>query len=183
MKRAPSFEETYKMQSEADEIGREFWFNDVVFSYQWWLLVAVTIIPFIIWWKIVDRKRLFEISTYGLLILVFSGLLDAIGVELDAWEYKYDLLPLLDVFIVYDISVLPVTYMIIYQYFPNWRSFVIACGVVALVFSFVSEPLLIWLDIFQLVKWKHIYSVPGFFFLPIFLRWVMGRFMNKSQSP
>lgn len=182
MKRIPTFEETYSLQSAADEAGRDFWFNNVVFTYQWWLLVAITIIPFVIWWKIVERRRFFEIATYGLLVALLSGLLDAIGVETDAWEYKYDLLPLLDVFIAYDITVLPVCYMIIYQYFSTWRSFAIAHIIVAFVFAFIAEPLLIWLDIYQLIKWKHIYSVPGYFSLAIFLRWVMGKLIKKNTS-
>lgn len=182
MKRIPSFEETHSLQSAADAAGREFWFNNVVFTYQWWLLVAITIIPFIIWWKIVDRKRFFEIMTYGLLVSLLSGLLDAIGVETDGWEYKYDLIPLLDVFIAYDITVLPVSFMIIYQYFSKWQSFAIAHIILAFIFAFVAEPLLIWLDIYQLIKWQHIYSVPGYFFLAIFLRWIMEKLIKKNQS-
>jgi len=182
MKRIPMFEEMYDLQSAADATGREFWFNNVVFSYQWWLLVAVAIIPYIVWWKIVDRRRLFEITTYGLLVALLSGLLDAIGVETDAWDYKYDLIPLLDVFIAYDIAVLPVSYMVIYQYFTKWQPFIIAHIILAFVFAFGAEPLLMWLDIYQMIQWKHIYSVPGYFFLAIFLRWVMGRLMKKNQS-
>jgi hypothetical protein len=46
----PSFQETHMIQSETDKLGRDYRFNDIVFSYQWWLLVALTIIPNIIWW-------------------------------------------------------------------------------------------------------------------------------------
>lgn len=182
MKRVPAFEEVYNIQSAADQAGRDFWFDSVVFTYQWWLLVALIIIPFVLWWKIVDRKRLFEITTYGLFVALLAGLLDAIGVELDAWDYKYDLIPLLDVFIVYDVSILPISYMLLYQYFQTWRSFLIAHIVLSFAFAFIAEPLLVWLDIYQLMEWKHIYSVPGYFFIAISLRWLMGRLLKKSQS-
>ncbi|MBP2643517.1 MAG: hypothetical protein H6Q67_1404 [Firmicutes bacterium] len=69
---------------------------------------------------------------------LLTGLLDAIGVEMDAWEYKYDLVPLLDVFIAYDISVLPVSYMLIYQHFRTWRSFAIAHVILVLVIAICS---------------------------------------------
>lgn len=182
MKRIPTFEETYTLQSAADAAGREFWFHNVVFTYQWWLLVAVSIIPILVWWRLVDRRRLFEIMTYGLLVALISGLLDAIGVETDAWEYKYDLLPLLDVFIAYDISVLPVCYMLIYQYFPQWQSFAIAQLAISCIFAFISEPILVYLDIYKLIDWKHIYSVPGYFFLAIFLKWLMEKLITKNRS-
>lgn len=182
MKKFATFEETYTLQSVADAAGREFWLHNVVFTYQWWLLVAVTVIPIIAWWKFVDRRRFFEITTYGLLVSLVAGLLDAIGVETDAWEYKYDLVPLLDVFIAYDISILPVSYMAIYQYCRTWTSFALAHGVLSLVFALVSEPLLVYLDIYQLIKWKHIYSVPGYFLLAICIRWVMSKLIKKSRS-
>ncbi|HWR56490.1 MAG TPA: CBO0543 family protein [Negativicutes bacterium] len=180
MKRVPSFEEVYKIQSAADEAGRDFWVKSTVFSHQWWILVALLVIPYVAWWKIVDRKRFFEITTYGLLVVLLTGLLDAIGVETDAWDYKYDLIPLLDVFIVYDVAVLPVSYMLVYQYFRDWWSFAIAHIVVSFLFAFVAEPLLVWLDIYQPISWKHIYSVPGYFFIAVFLRGVMALLTKKN---
>jgi hypothetical protein len=182
MKRVPIFEEMQGVQSAADKADRAFWFNSVVFSYQWWILVGLTMIPYIVWWKVVDRKRFFEIATYGLLIMMLSGLLDAIGVETDAWDYKYDLVPLLDVFIVYDISVLPVSYMLIYQYFYTWQSFAIAHAVLAVVFAFLSEPLLTWLDIYQPIAWNHTYSAVGYFCLAMLVRWIMGKLLHKIQA-
>lgn len=182
MNRVPSYEEVQQIQSAADVAGRQNWFGAIVFTYQWWILVGLTIIPYITWWKFVDRKRFFEILTYGLLVCLVAGLLDAIGVETDAWDYKYDLVPLLDVFIVYDVSVLPVTYMAVYQYCQTWRSFAIASMIVAFVFSFIFEPLLIWLDIYHPASWKHIYSFPGYFMLTVLLRWVMDLLKRKSLA-
>jgi hypothetical protein len=167
MKRIATFEEVYRLQS--------------VLTYPWWILVALTVVPLVVWWRFVDKKRLFEIMTYGLLVSFVAGLLDAIGVETDAWEYKYDLVPLLDVFIAYDISVLPVSYMLVYQRYKNWRSFIMAHVVLAFVFAFVAEPLLVWLDIYQLIGWKHIYSVPGYIAIAICLRGVMAMLLKSRE--
>jgi len=182
MEQFPSYERVQHIQSLADIAGRDNWIYAVVFTYQWWLLVALMIIPYIVWWKIVDRKNFFEITTYGLLVALFTGLLDAIGVELDIWDYKYDLVPLLDVLIVYDVSILPITYMLVYQYFRTWRSFAMVHVIVAFVFAFVFEPILMWLDIYHPSKWTHSYSFVGFFLVAIFLRWLMNRLIKKSKS-
>jgi len=182
MKRIPTYEEVQRIQSAADEMGRDNWLHKVVFTYQWWILIALTVLPIILWWRLVDRKRLFEIMTYGLLVALVTGFLDAIGVETDAWDYEYDLVPLLDVLIVYDISALPVTYMLIYQYFHAWRAFAIAHIIVSFVFAFVFEPILMWLDIYHPLKWEHIYSFWGYFILAIFLRWIMGWLVNKRNT-
>jgi len=182
MKRVPSYEEVQQIQSAADVAGRENWLGAIVFTYQWWILVGLAIVPIVIWWRFVDRKRFFEILTYGLMAALVAGVLDAIGVETDAWDYKYDLVPLLDVLIVYDISVLPVTYMAVYQYCHTWRSFAIASIIVAFVFAFIFEPLLIWLDIYHPASWKHIYSFTGYFVLAVLLRWIMGHLLQKSRA-
>ena len=176
------FEEIVRLQSEADQNLRIYWANETVFTLKWWLLVALSMLPPIIWWKLVDRKRLFEIMTYGLLVAVISGLFDAIGVEGDLWEYKYQIIPLLDVFLVYDISVMPITYMLMYQYFKSWKSFIIAHLVLAFVFAFVAEPFLVWLDVYQMYNWKHIYSFPIYFLMAIVLKWVMIILNNKLKE-
>jgi hypothetical protein len=182
MKKILSYEEVQQLQSAADAAGRANWLHMIVYTYQWWLLVALAIIPYIVWWKIVDRKRFFEIFTYGLLVALLTGLLDAIGVETDAWDYKYDLVPLLDVFIVYDVSILPVTYMMVYQHCQTWRPFIIAHIFVSLAFAFIFEPLLMWLDIYYPAAWKHTYSCVGYFAIAMSLRWVMGVLLRKVQD-
>lgn len=50
-----------------------------------------------------------------------------------------------------------------------------------LYFAFVAEPLLVWLDIYQPIGWRHIYSVPGYFFIAILLRWLMT-LLTKEES-
>lgn len=141
----------------------------------------MVIIPYLLWWKAVDKSRFFEIFVYGLLIVLITGLLDAIGVENDAWDYEYDLVPLLDVFIVYDISILPVTFMLAYQYFKTWRSFIVAHILIAAVFAYVFEPLLIWLDIYHPAGWKHTYSFIGYVLIALCMRWFMLILLRKVK--
>lgn len=56
MKRTPGFEEVYNIQSAADQAGRDFWVKSTVFTHQWWILVALMIIPYLVWWKILIVK-------------------------------------------------------------------------------------------------------------------------------
>ncbi|OPX90081.1 MAG: hypothetical protein A4E53_01296 [Pelotomaculum sp. PtaB.Bin104] len=177
---APSFIKESELQKEADIALRENWMNDIVFTWHWWLLVALFIIPWLVWWKVVDRKKIFEILTYGFMVMIMSSLFDAIGVENDLWEYHYQFIPLLDVFIVYDVSVIPVTYMLIYQYFSTWKSFTIASIVVSGMFSFVSEPILVWLNYHDLFKWEYFYSFPIFIVIAITLKYLIIKIKKVS---
>nr|WP_315989795.1 CBO0543 family protein [Desulforamulus aquiferis] len=108
---------------------------------------------------------------------------DAIGVEFDLWDYKYQLVPLFDIFITYDMSIMPVIYMAIYQKFDKWKSFIIANTIVAAIFAFISEPLLVWLDFYLLLKWKYIYSFPIYIAIAIVLKWVMVCLKKYSLKP
>jgi len=171
---APSFIKEAELQKEADIALRESWINDIVFTWHWWLLVALAIIPWLVWWKFVDRKRIFEILTYGFMVMIVSSLFDAIGVEFDLWEYHYQFIPLLDVFIVYDVSVIPVTYMLIYQYFHTWKSFIISNIAASIIFSFVSELILVWLNYHDLLEWKYFYSFPIFLAIAIVFKYLLN---------
>lgn len=92
MDQSPSFEEIIDLQSQADEALRTFWL-DVVFIYSWWMLAGLAVFPWLVWWMLADRHRMFEILTYGFLVMFVSFLFDAIGVEADLWEYKYQPVP------------------------------------------------------------------------------------------
>ncbi len=162
-----------ELQSQADALLREYWLKENFLTWEWWLLVALTIVPWIIWWRFVDRKRIFEILTYGFLVMVVSVFFDAIGVEFDLWDYQYRLIPLFDVMIVYCISVMPVIYMLIYQYYNSWKSFIAANIIVSAVFAFISEPLLVKMGIYIMFKWQHYYSFPIYLSIAIFLRYLI----------
>ncbi|RYD03459.1 hypothetical protein N752_19970 [Desulforamulus aquiferis] len=103
--------------------------------------------------------------------------------EFDLWDYKYQLVPLFDIFITYDMSIMPVIYMAIYQKFDKWKSFIIANTIVAAIFAFISEPLLVWLDFYLLLKWKYIYSFPIYIAIAIVLKWVMVCLKKYSLKP
>lgn len=174
-----SFLYTFKVQSEADAALREYWVNNTVFTPMWFIMAALLIAPWIIWRAAADRERFFELLTYGLLVMVTSLLLNSIGVEADLWEYQVRLVPLLDVFIVYDFSVMPVTYMLAYQYFKTWKSFLAAHAVISAVFAFIAEPLLVWMDVYMMIKWKHIYSFAGYFIIAVLLRLFVMRLARR----
>jgi hypothetical protein len=54
------------------------WLEQDLFTLRWWLLFAVLVIPWTIWWKFVDRACILQITLLGMLILIFASYLDAI---------------------------------------------------------------------------------------------------------
>jgi hypothetical protein len=162
-------------QHQLSQIRISDWINREVFSFQWWLLVAVLIIPWIIWWKCVDRKRLLEITLFGAIISIISFCLDSTLTELTLWGYQYKIFPVWPILMSVDFSMIPVSFMFVYQYFRETKKFIIAMAVVAAVFAFIAEPLLVWIGIYRLYKWEYFYSFPVYIVMGIFVRWLVLR--------
>ena len=110
------FQEIQKQYEYLRQLWSDYWIQDVVFAYQWWIMVGILIIPFLLWWRLVDKTRIIEISMVGLLISGIAFILDQIGTSLGYWTYPYTLTPLeRDLWAVADFSILPFFYMMIYQ--------------------------------------------------------------------
>lgn len=178
----PSFEVLENTQKELVGIRYDYWLNHTLFSFQWWLLLVIFIVPWIIWWKFVDKKRLMEILLQGITVAHLVFVLDAIGKESGLWGYEHNLEPLFNRFLPVDASALPVFYMLIYQYFPKWRLFIIVHVLFAGIFAFIFEPLAVWLDIYQPHHWKFIYSFPIYIFIPIFMKMFMEKIKGKERN-
>ena len=115
-------------------------------------------VPWVIWWNVVDRKRITEIFAFGLLTSLVSSLMNGNGLNLLLWSYPYHLLPFSPRAYSFSLSVLPVAFMIIYQYWTRVRSFALAIGVFLAAVAFIVQPLLSWANIYKLIDWNYLYS-------------------------
>lgn len=173
-----------QMQSIFTDIKMEQWLNDTVFTWQWCLLVALSIAPWIFWWCVVDKKRFTEIVLLGMFVLMSSSWMDDLGTDLILWYYPYKLLPVYPQLVPINYAVLPVTYMLIYQYFPLWRSYITAITIMAALFSFVAEPSLGYLGMYKMLKWHYYYSFPIYILMGITHRWLVETVLaiNKQNK-
>ncbi|WP_217593762.1 CBO0543 family protein [Cohnella sp. GbtcB17] len=141
-------------------LGHKYWLHYDLFAPQWWLLLAAFIIPWIVWWRLVDKARLPNILLFGVTISFLIFLLDHIGFELNLWIYPHKLFRFIPELSSIDLVMLPVLHMLVYQYFPKWRSFLIAETIMGAVFAFILEPISVWIDLYEMLNWHHVYSFP-----------------------
>lgn len=172
-----SYQEVIEARRELQRLSLEHWLQDDLHKWTWWLNVVLTILPWIIWWKLVDRKRVFEILAYGLLLAMTSTLMDECGTQAVLWGYPDVMFPFIPRLFPVDYVLIPVIYMLVYQYFSGWKSFIIASIIVAAVFAFIAEPAMECLGLYQQYTWKHIYSFPIYFVLAVFWKWVVDKMM------
>jgi hypothetical protein len=113
--------------------------------------------------------------------MLLVGLLDDIGVNSHLWSYPYKLVQVLPRLVPIDFGILIVAHMTVYQYFKKWKSFIIVNIVMATIFTFILEPLSVWLNIYKLESWKYIYSLPIYVAKAVFIKWLVQVINRKSK--
>ncbi|UCZ52372.1 hypothetical protein LGQ02_16205 [Bacillus shivajii] len=158
-----------------------YWVEETLFTFNWWLLLTTAIGIFIVWFILLNKKIIIEIIAFGLLISTFAFILDLIGITMVLWSYPDRILPLLQPTLEIHKLHMPIIYMLIYQYFRSWIPFIIVITITSFVFSFVLEPLLEWLNIYEAYHWHHIYSFPIYIALAIIFKWTIEKLKNVEK--
>lgn len=173
----------YAVVQEARErlyhISTEHWLHYDLFSLKWWVLLFLAIAPWFLWWKLVDKTRLPKILIYGLLFACFSVTFDIFGTTSLLYSYPIKLFPFTPPLLPYDFTVLPVTYMLVYQYVPG-KNFWYVCLALAGFLAFIMEPLLVLTRFYELISWKYIYSFPIYLSMSLLFRWLTENITAKS---
>lgn len=119
-------------------------------DWQFWVVLAMLVVPLIVLVIFIDRKRIFLIGFYGYSIHLITAVLDVYGVSKGLWIYPYKLLPGLPANISLDSSFVPVAYMLFYQYILNkGKNYYVWIVPLCLIFSFLIKPLLLGLGLFR----------------------------------
>jgi hypothetical protein len=168
-----SVNDLYEAQNKLSEVNYYYWVDHALFTFNWWFLLVLFIVPWFIWWNVVDKKRIFEVLTVGLLVMTLCSILDAIGIILGAWIYEVKVIHIVPQLISMDYTVLPISYMLFYQWFPKWKPYIIGHIVLAVLGSFIVEPLFVQMKIYRLQEWHHIYSLPIYIAIGIVVKWTV----------
>ncbi|PAB59567.1 CBO0543 family protein [Anaeromicrobium sediminis] len=177
----PSWEHIVELRIKLRDANLSYWFHHDLFSFGWWIIVFLTIAPWIIWWKLVNKSRLTEILLYGSFISILTTVLDVLGATFVLWGYPTMLEPGVPPMVPANLSVFPVGYMLLYQYFPKWIKFLIAATGMSFIFSFIGEPVLAWLNIYENNNWKSIYSFPIYIIIALFFKYIIERIISRQR--
>lgn len=178
----PSFQEVQNVREKFKNISYQHWVNDDLFTWKWWFLLFLSIFPWIVWWKIVDKRRLPEILMFGLIMATFAFLLDNIGTDLMWWEYPDKLLQMIPPLLPADLTLVPCIVMLIYQWTKTWKSFLLVNFIVSLWSVYLGETFFIWLDLYKLLEWKLIYSVLFYNIGGTIARWLVLKTFSISKK-
>jgi hypothetical protein len=137
----------------------DIWSEHVVFSGIWWFGVVLSVLPWLIWLKYRKKDSSNRILFAGYFVMVISLCLDVIGDQLGLWHYRFVVIPFLPTYIPFDITLMPLSVMLLIQIKPKLNPLFKAV-VFALLSCYVGEPFFHWLGVYVLDAWRYSYSVP-----------------------
>ncbi len=157
-----SYEQILQAQRTLTDLSIQNWLHYSLHRWTWWFLLFWSTFPLLIWWKYTDPRRYLEISFFGLMASLISGIVDSMGVQLLMWTYPNSLIPGLPNYFPIDYVTIPVVFMLIYQKYPGWKAFILASTLLACFLSLIGDPVLVWLNVYQPLSWQYYYSIPTF---------------------
>ena len=177
------------MSSEGQKALNDYWKDFSLYtSLEYWMMVAFLIVPLIYLFFKIDKNKLFLIGFYGYSVHMLFGYLDLFGRNRGLWNYPFPVFPQIPGFSI-DSSLVPVTFMLVYQYTLNRnKNFYIYTIVTALIFSFLFKPLLVALGLFKMygtINYLHLFIVYLFvlltakFITNVFL-WMQRKYSKSS---
>jgi hypothetical protein len=136
-------------------------------NWQFWVLLLCMLVPLIVLLIRLDRKRTFEILFFGYTVHMLWTYTDLILIRKGFIDHDYFLLPFLPQGLGITSSLLPVAFMLVYQFCINHDKnfFVFATGLSALV-AFVFTPIERAAGLVSLVKGL---TIVHFLFIDLFI--------------
>jgi hypothetical protein len=141
------------------EVKIDLWRDHVLFSGLWWMGVVLSIVPWIIWFIIRKRQSTDLLMYVGFYVMSISIMLDIIGDQIGLWHYRYHVIPVLPTYFPWDMTLMPITIMVMLQIHPKKNPWIKAIFF-AILSSYVAEPFFTWLTVYNPVRWRFTYSVP-----------------------
>lgn len=174
------YAEILKVQKQYHELQYAHWLQYQFLTNQWWMLVGALIIPWIIWWRVVDKTKTGIILAYGIYMMFVVTAMDAIGHALQLWIYPVQLLPVIPDSIGIDWGFLTVLHMLIFQYFPQWKSFLLAETITAALLAFIGEPFAEWIGVYYALHWYHHWSFPIYIAKAVIGKWLIEKIVYSK---
>ena len=169
----PSYKDIQKAREHLTEVSYNHWVHHDLWSFNWWILLIATFLPWVVWFRLVNRDRIFEVFSYAMGFGVTASILDVFGVDYEWWGYPDKLVAMMPPLFPADIAVLPVLYSLVYQYSSTWKKYMLYSGLVSALISYIIEPICKKMGIYENQHFTHTMSFIGFTILSLIIKWIM----------
>lgn len=156
------YEKINSLTKETSDLRIEYWHTYSDFSsFQFWtILICMFLTPLVVLYFTIDRKRMFLLGFYGMNINLWFGLVDTWGNKQSLWGYPYEIFPYIPGSLSLDTALVPVLFMLVYQWTLNHnKNFYLYTVGLSLFLSFIFKPILVMHHLFMLHKWVSYYHL------------------------
>ena len=130
-----------------------------------WVIVLMLVVPLVLIYFQIDRTKVFQIGFYGFNIHTWFTYSDAIAMRTGHVYYPFQAIPIMPVNFALDASLVPVTFMLVYQWCINNNKNVFLYGVItSAFFSFFFKPVM--------AAWELIKLANGMNYFYLFLNYL-----------
>ncbi|MEH7745732.1 hypothetical protein V7659_11935 [Neobacillus drentensis] len=149
--RIVQFDKAVKLRKESTDAFLDYWRDHALYaSLEYWIMVAILLVPLIFLVFKIDKSKMFLIGFYGYSIHVLAAYIDLFAINSGKWNYPFPLLPFLPSVSI-DTSIVPVTFMLVYQWTLNYKkNFYVYSTITAGFFALIFKPVLVGLGLFRM---------------------------------
>ena len=152
-------------------------------DWHFWAIVLMLFIPLIFVYFFIDKEKVFQIGFYGFNIHTWFTYSDAIAMRTAHVTYPYQAIPVLPVNFALDASLVPVSFMLLYQWCINHNKSTFLYGVLlSAFFSFLFKPLLVSLNLLQFSKGMNYFYLFLNYLLILLLAILITKVFNYIKS-
>lgn len=161
--RVEQFDKIVKTIGDGYKALIEYWREWSLYTtFEFWFMVLLFIAPLVFVLIKIDKNKIFLIGFYGYSIHMTLGYLDMVGRNLGFWNFPFPLIPALPG-LALDSSIVPVTFMMVYQWTLNRnKNYYLYSFLTAAFFAFIFKPLMEAIGILKLygkVNYFHLLIV------------------------
>lgn len=133
----------HKTQDQLNHLFYDYWKQYSDFgNWQFWAVLALAVLPLVLLCFTVDRKRIFELFFFGYTVHILWTYIDIALGRSNHLTHAYFLIPILPNASNITASVLPVGFLLLYQYCTKHsKNFYIYTIIVSALFAFGLAPL------------------------------------------
>jgi len=154
----------------------DVWIKTIVFTWRWWLLIALTIVSLAVWIKWRKKESTARLLYGGFIILLLTYYMDTIGVALGLWSYPTECFPIIPPYFSWDFCIIPVMAMFTLQYKPRANPIIKAIGL-GIFGAYIIQPIAVWVGWYHFRHWKHTYS-----FILVVIFYLLGFYFFNGRK-
>lgn len=159
------------------------WVSNQLFSFNFFLIIIVNAIFYIIWFKLLDKSRISHLLLIGSSSAVFYLIGDMIVFGfLGLAEFKVSLTPLEPPVLILSVTIAPLIIMLVQQYKPSWGGYLLWTSIGMAFLAFVILPIYSVVGIFQLHNWNYFYQFLYFIISALIIKVIYNWVMSIDQG-